>query len=93
MALGFSWDHAKAAENRRKHGITFGEAATVFDDPLARVHPDLTHAENEERGIVVGHSSRDRLLLVSFTERGGWIRIISARNATQHERQDYEENI
>jgi hypothetical protein len=70
-----------------------GEAQTVFVDPLARIFDDEVHSAEEEREIIIGHSSGDRLLLVCFTERGDVIRIISARKATNRERNDYEENI
>lgn len=92
MSLGFEWDSRKAAANRRKHGVTFEEAATVFGDPLAVVFKDEDHSIGERREIMIGHSDEHRLLLVAFTERGGKIRIISARNVTKRERRDYEEN-
>ena len=92
MEYRFVWNPAKAASNRRKHGVAFEEAATVFGDPLARIHDEPDHSPQERREILVGHSKRDRLLLVSFTERDGMIRIISARTATRHEREDYEES-
>jgi uncharacterized DUF497 family protein len=92
MSLAFEWDEDKAASNQKKHGVTFEEAATVFADPLAAIFDDEAHSEEEQREIIVGHSVDDRLLLVSFTEREGAIRIISARRATKRERRDYEEN-
>ena len=91
MTTRFTWDPAKAASNLRKHGVSFEEALTVFGDPLARIHDDPHHSERERREIIVGHSTKGRLLLVSFTERSGVIRLISARGATRHERKDYEE--
>jgi len=91
MAMRFTWDPVKAASNLRKHGVSFEEALTVFGDPLARIHDDPHPSEREGREIIVGHSTRGRLLLVSFTERSGVIRLISARRATRHERKDYEE--
>ncbi|MFO0964956.1 MAG: BrnT family toxin [Gemmataceae bacterium] len=92
MSLEFEWDEAKAASNRKKHKVEFEEAATVFSDPLAAIFDDEDHSEEERREIIIGHSARNRLLLVSFTERGDVIRIISARQATRRERRDYEEN-
>ncbi len=92
MSLEFEWDEDKAASNRKKHRVTFEEAATVFADPLAAIFDDEVHSEEEQREIIVGHSAENRLLLVSFTERAGAIRIISARRATKRERRDYEEN-
>jgi uncharacterized DUF497 family protein len=91
MATRFTWDPGKAASNLRKHGVSFEEALTVFGDALARIHDDPHHSEREGREIIVGHSTRGRLLLVSFTERSAAIRLISARRATRHERKDYEE--
>ena len=91
MTTQFTWDPAKAASNLRKHGVSFEEALTVFADPLARIHDDPHHSGPESREIIVGHSTSGRLLLVSFTERAGVIRLISARRATRHEHKDYEE--
>ena len=62
----------------------------MFGDPLARIHEDPRHSVGERREILVGHSLMHRLLVVSFTERGRAVRIISAREATRHEREDYE---
>jgi len=91
MALRFEWDEDKAASNRSKHGVTFDEASTVFADPLAVIFDDEEHSQGEIREVMVGHSVLQRLLLVSFTERGDdLIRIISARQATKRERKDYE---
>jgi uncharacterized protein len=92
MSLEFEWDLEKAASNLKKHGVTFEEAATVFGDPLAAIFNDQVHSEEEQREIIVGHSAKNRLLLVCFTERAGAVRLISARRATKRERKDYEEN-
>ena len=93
MALEFEWDAAKARSNKRKHGVAFDEAASVFADPLARIFDDEEHSDEEHRELIVGYSARNRLLIVSFTERGAdLVRIISARKATKHEQRDYEEN-
>jgi uncharacterized DUF497 family protein len=92
MSLEFEWDEDKAASNEKKHRISFEEAATVFADPLAAIFHDEVHSDQEQREIIVGHSAKNRLLLVSFTERAQAIRIISARQATKKERRDYEEN-
>jgi hypothetical protein len=92
MGLHVEWDDNKARLNRKNHDIGFDEAATVFVDPLARIFDDEAHSSEEEREIIIGHSSNSRLLLVCFTERGEVIRIISARKATKKERYDYEEN-
>jgi hypothetical protein len=66
------------------------EAATVFQDPLAFIFDDEDHSVEEHREIIIGHSKRDRLLVVAFTERDDVIRIISARKANRKEREDYE---
>jgi uncharacterized DUF497 family protein len=87
----FEWDPAKAAANLRQHGVSFEEAATVFLDPLAKIHDDPDHSASERRDIIVGHSVQGRLLVVSFTDRGSKIRLISARPSTRHERHDHEE--
>lgn len=90
--MEFEWDDAKAAANEGKHGVTFPEAATAFADPLAAIFPDPDHSDDEEREILVGHSERGRLLVVSFTERSPNLRVISARVATPAERRNHEEN-
>jgi uncharacterized DUF497 family protein len=89
----FSWDPAKARSNLRKHGVSFDEAAAVFRDPLARIHDDPGHSAGESRELIVGRSSADRLLLVSFVERGTVVRIIHARRTDRDERRRYEESI
>ena len=86
----FEWDRRKATVNETKHGVSFEEALTVFSDPLGRIFDDPDHSSAEAREIVVGHSNKQRLLVVSFTERGNAIRIFSARKTTKRERQDYE---
>ncbi len=94
MPYRFEWNSHKATLNLRRHGVSFDEASTVFDDPLAAIFDDETHSVSEVREIIVGHSIAGRLLLVSFTERPGeMLRLISARDATKKERQDYEENL
>lgn len=87
----FEWDPEKAASNLRDHGVSFDEAATVFQDPLAMVHADPDHSLTERRDILVGHSTRGRLLLVAFTDKASKIRLISARQTTPRERRAYEE--
>ena len=88
----FEWDAVKAAANIKKHGVAFEEAATVFQDPLAKLHADPDHSESERRALLVGHSTAGRLLLVAFIDRQGNIRLISAREVTRRERRDYEES-
>jgi len=89
----FTWDTAKARSNFRKHGVSFEEAATVFRDPLARIHEDPDHSFDERREIITGYSTTGRLLLVSFTEYGDAVRIIGARRPDAGERQKHEENV
>ena len=89
--MHFEWNAVKATRNLRKHRISFSEASTVFYDPLAVTGADPDHSEVEERLITFGASSEGRLLVVSHTERGEAIRIISARIAAQTERRIYEE--
>ena len=91
MTTKFEWDQAKADTNAEKHGVGFDEAQTVFLDELAIVQPDPDHSVREERLLILGTSNHRRLLVVSFTERGHRIRIISARKATRTERKQYEE--
>jgi uncharacterized protein len=90
--MQFEWEPSKAAANLRKHSVDFSEASSVFDNPLALIFPDEAHSIEEHREIIIGHSQKNRLIFVSFTERGDVIRIISARLATSRERQDYEQN-
>ena len=90
--MKFEWDASKAVANAKKHTVSFEEAKTVFDNPLAVIFTDEAHSSDESREIIIGHSQRNRLLLVAFTEREGSIRIISARSATRQEREDYEQN-
>ena len=92
MDADFEWDSRKAAENRRRHGVSFEDAVTAFADPLAVTVTDPDHSSAAERRyILVGRSVRGRLLVVSHAERGTAIRIISARPATRREREQYEE--
>lgn len=91
MELTFEWDEEKAKANLKKHKVSFEEAKTVFNDPFLWTFPDLEHSKLEERYINVGYSSRGRVLVVTHTERGGNIRIISCRQATASERRAYEQ--
>jgi hypothetical protein len=90
--VNFEWDLDKAARNRRKHGVSFQEAATVFGDTLAMTYHDPDHSSMEQRFITIGMSSARRVLIVAHTDRGENVRIISARKATRRERKHYEEN-
>ncbi len=88
--MRFEWDSEKAAENLRKHRISFDEAATAFFDPLSMTVPDPDHSVRERRFVTMGASSSGRLIVVSHTERGSTLRIISARLASASERKRYE---
>ena len=90
--MEFEWDPAKAAQNLRKHKVTFNEAATVFGDFLGITVADPDHSISERRYITVGTSSRGRLLIVAHAQRGESIRLISARTLTRRERRTYETN-
>ena len=82
-ALDFDWDARKATSNAVKHGASFEEAVTVFDDPMFITLLDDEPSIDEERYITIGLSNRGRLLLPAHTDRQGRIRIISARRATK----------
>jgi len=92
MSLKFEWHRRKAASNLSKHGVSFQEAVTVFTDLLARIFDDEDQSMEEQREIIIGHSAKERLLVVCFTAREESVRIINARKATKRERKDYEEN-
>jgi uncharacterized protein len=84
----FDWDPKKAAANLKKHGVSFEEATTAFDDELGAYYPDSLH---EARFILIGHSVRRRLLYVVHAEvMVDTVRIISARKATKHEKAHYD---
>lgn len=87
----FEWDDRKSSANLKKHGVSFQEAKTVFRDPFSITVSDPEHSEAEYRFIDIGVAESGRLLVVSYTERGANIRIISARPALQAERKIYEE--
>jgi uncharacterized DUF497 family protein len=89
--MEFEWDDAKAETNERKHGVPFTEAMTVFGDPLSLTGYDPDHSDDEDRYITMGLSGAGRHLIVSHTDRGDKIRIISAREASRGERKDYED--
>jgi uncharacterized DUF497 family protein len=89
--MDFEWDDAKAELNERKHGVSFAEAMTVFGDPLSLTAYDPDHSDEEDRYITMGRSTGGLLLVVSHTDRGDKVRIISAREASRRERRDYED--
>jgi uncharacterized DUF497 family protein len=87
----FEYDPRKAAINLRKHGVSFDEAITVFADPLRSVAVDTQHSWEEERFLVVGQSTRGRVLFIVYPEEDFSVRLIGARVATATERSQYEE--
>lgn len=88
--MEFEWDAEKAAANLAKHRVSFEEALSVFDDPLATTVPDASHSTTEERLLTTGLSHARKILIVWHLERGDVIRIIGAREATSSERRTYE---
>lgn len=89
--MNYEWDPQKAKTNFEKHGVSFEEGITVFNDPLYVDFYDPDHSADEHRYIIIGLSSAGQLLLVSYTERENTIRLISAREVTSAERRAYEE--
>lgn len=90
MDLSFEWHEEKARNNIAKHGVSFEEAKTVFNDPYAITIADPQHSIDEDRFIDIGISVSGYVLVVVYTERGSIIRIISCRKATRIERGMYE---
>ena len=91
--LRFEWDDQKAIANLKKHGVSFEEAATVFEDVDALVIEDPEHSKEEERFVILGFSIKANLLVVCHCLRKEEtvIRIISARKATVNEERQYHE--
>ncbi len=90
--MRFSWDPSKAGINEQRHdGVSFNEAATVFQDAYFVVLTDDAHSYDEQRYWIIGESSQKRILLVVYTERGDCTHLISARPATRREVKVYEE--
>ncbi|MGH8549502.1 MAG: BrnT family toxin [Methylococcales bacterium] len=88
--MKFEWDPRKAQQNLLNHGISFEEATTIFGDPLTGTIPDPDHSEGEARFLTIGLTANGHLIVVSHTEKDDTIRIINAREATAHERKQYE---
>jgi uncharacterized DUF497 family protein len=89
--MRFEWDDDKAEANLKKHGVSFSEAVTVFEDSLAMVVPDPDHSHREQRLIIIGLTTKALLVVVVYTEkRDDLVRMISAREPTRRERIDYE---
>lgn len=91
--MTYEWDPIKAQVNRRKHGVSFEEAASVFQDATALTFDDPDHSDEEFREMTIGLSTKGRVLFLSYCERGDGIRIISARKATPKEREQYAEGL
>ena len=91
--IGFHWDPAKNTANQRKHGIAFEEAETVFAEERAQLLDDPDHSLSEDRFVLLGLSTAFRVLVVvhSYRDQAGTIRIISARKATASERAHYDQ--
>lgn len=89
--MEFEWNPDKAESNYEKHNISFEEAATVFNDLLSVTFPDPDHSVGESRYVIIGMSRFGQILVVSHTDRGEKVRIISVRQATRKERRFYEE--
>ena len=90
--MQFEADPVKAAQNLKKHKVSFEEAASVFGDAMTLTFADPDHSVGEARWLMFGLSSKGRALTVIYTERRGKVRLASARTATKHERKIYEED-
>jgi uncharacterized DUF497 family protein len=88
----FEWNKNKANQNLLKHGVSFEEASTAFQDKISITIIDPLHSEDEDRYVLIGYSKNNRLLVVVHTDRNNRTRIISARQATKKERKKYEES-
>jgi len=89
--LDFDWDEAKAIANLKKHKISFEEAKTVFADPFSITVDDPKHSIDERRFVDIGAAANGKVFVVSYTQRGENIRLISCRKSTKAERKIYEE--
>ena len=88
--MGFQWDADKAEANFKKHGVRFAESLPVFEDDYAITITDEDSDLHETRFVSIGTGAMGRVLVVVYCYRGADIRIISARVAQPHERQEYE---
>jgi len=91
--LRFEWDNQKARSNEKKHGVSFLEGSSLFRDPLFVVFDDPDHSQTENRYIIIGHSSQNRLLIAGYLERAERVRLIWARKTSRRERRIYEEKL
>lgn len=91
--ISFEWANRKNSENKKKHGISFEEAQTVFVDENALLIHDPDHSHEEDRFILLGLSAKFRVLLVChcYRKNDEVIRIISVRKATRKEQKQYWE--
>jgi uncharacterized DUF497 family protein len=89
--IRFEWDARKASANKKKHGISFEEARTVFFDENAKLIDDPDHSDDEDRFVLLGVSSSLKVMLVChcYREKGNVVRIISARKASPRESKQY----
>jgi uncharacterized DUF497 family protein len=86
---GFEWDEEKASRNLRKHGVDLADATAVLDDDRGLTMRDDLSDVNEARFLTLGRDCLGRILVVAFTWRGSKVRLISAREATRAEREEY----
>ncbi len=87
----FEWDPDKAAANLEKHRVSFEDAATVFEDPLADTYDDPDHSEGEQRFLTFGFARGGMPIVVAHCDRGDRVRIIHARQMTRREKRQHEE--
>lgn len=90
--VGYEWDPGKGRTNLAKHGVSFEDAATVFDDPSERTIGEIADSHGEDRFLTIGRARSGLLIAVAFSYRGDRIRVISARPATQRERKRYDQD-
>ena len=90
QVVAIVWDPAKLKANFEKHGVRFPDAEPALQDPLAITVADYESDPGEDRFITVGLDAMGRILVVIYALRGDDIRLISARLANPHERQEYE---
>ncbi len=90
--MRFEWDDQKAARNLAKQGVSFQEATTLFGDPLSDTFDDPDHSVEQRRFLIIGTSQQGRMLIVSHTDDGEVVHIISAREPTRGEKESYEES-
>ncbi|MBI4668894.1 MAG: BrnT family toxin [Elusimicrobia bacterium] len=92
-AAEFEWDEHNAIKNWKKHKVRHSECEEIFFDPGLKILPDETHSAIENRFLALGMTKEGRYLFAVFTQRGGKIRVISARDMSRKERKTYHEKI